>query len=146
MLAFPVFRMLQRIEQEQERNEGAASVWLEEVVRSEKHSPGKASYSSACREGVERLRWYHLPRCRTRKLWAILPFAQGMETITRMAPRKRQQAWMDALFPLFPAHYGTQRVAATPHVPRAPTTREWQKLRGFSPCKSVTIRTFMLLV
>src|ERR1700730_17013172 len=28
---------------------------------------------------------------------------------------KREPAWMDALSPLFPAHYGTHRVAATLH-------------------------------
>src|SRR5260370_18404146 len=36
-----------------------------------------------------------------RKLWAILPFADGMEPATGMAPRRKQRAWMDALVPRF---------------------------------------------
>ena len=41
------------------------------------------------------------PRRRKRKLWAIHPFAQGMETPTGMAPPRKQAAWMDALVPRF---------------------------------------------
>ena len=36
-----------------------------------------------------------------RKLWAILPFAHGMEPATGMAPPRKQIAWMDALVPCF---------------------------------------------
>jgi two-component system, OmpR family, alkaline phosphatase synthesis response regulator PhoP len=49
------------------------------------------------------------------KLWAILPFEQGMRRATGLAPPRREAACMDALSQLFPAHYGTHRVAATPH-------------------------------
>jgi len=36
-----------------------------------------------------------------RKLWAILPFAHGMEPATGMAPPRKQRAWMDVLVPRF---------------------------------------------
>jgi hypothetical protein len=51
-----------------------------------------------------------------------------------MAPLKGETACMDALSRLFPAHYGTQRVAPTGHVPSVPTTREWKKPLGFNRC------------
>jgi hypothetical protein len=56
-----------------------------------------------------------LSKRQKRELWAILPFPKGMRAATGLAPPRKQQAWMDALFQFFPAHYGIHRVAATLH-------------------------------
>jgi hypothetical protein len=85
------------------------------------------------RWSVERRGCWGSPRARNGRV-GYVPFPKGMGAPTSMAPLKGETACMDALSRLFPAHYGTQRVAPTGHVPSVPTTREWKKPLGFNRC------------